>query len=239
MSMEILPAIDLIGGKCVRLKKGDYDKVTTYNDDPIKVALSFKEAGATWIHVVDLDAAKTGIPTNHEIMREIAMNVGLKVDAGGGIRNMETLKVLLEKYNVARAVLGTSAIKDPEFTTEALREYGERINIGIDAHDGMVATNGWIDTSKVRAIDFALKMKEKGATIVTFTDIARDGMMTGPAFDLTKELVDKTGLKVIASGGISCDEDVYHIKDSGAYGVIVGKAIYEGKVDLRKCIQNV
>lgn len=237
--MIILPAIDLIGGKCVRLQKGDYNKVTIYNDDPLAQAMSFKEAGAEWIHIVDLDAAKSGIPTNHEIIAQIASKTGLKVDTGGGIRNMDTLSRWIEDYGVSRCVLGTAAIKDRKFTEAAIARYGEKIAIGIDAKSGEVAVDGWTNGSGVNAVDFALIMKSIGAKTVVFTDIARDGMLTGPAVESTKEMVEKTGLDVIASGGIGCDDDVLNIKTSGCTGVIVGKAIYEGRVDLKKCLQSV
>lgn len=237
--MIILPAIDLIDGKCVRLQKGDYNKVTIYNDDPLAQAMSFKEAGAKWIHIVDLDAAKSGVPTNHKIIAQIADKTGLKVDTGGGIRNMDTLSRWIEDYGVSRCVLGTAAIKDRAFTEAAIAKYGDKIAIGIDAKSGEVAVDGWTNGSGVNAVDFALIMKSIGAQTVVFTDIARDGMLTGPAVESTKELVEKTGLDVIASGGIGCDDDVINIKSSGCTGVIVGKAIYEGRVDLKKCLQSV
>ncbi len=237
--MILLPAIDLLGGNCVRLRQGKYDDVTIYRDDPLAQAMDFVEAGSSWIHIVDLDAAKSGIPTNHEIIKTIASKTGLKVETGGGIRNMDTLKRWIEDYGVSRCVIGTSAIKDRKFTEEALKLYADKIAIGIDAHDGEVAVDGWTKGGGVKAVEFALQMKEIGAKTIIFTDISRDGMLTGPAFDSTKELVDKTGLDVVASGGIGSDEDVFHIKDSGCVGVIIGKAIYEGKVDLKKCMQNV
>ena len=152
---------------------------------------------------------------------------------------MDTLSSLIEEYGVSRCVLGTSAIKDRAFTEKALARYGSKIAIGIDAKGGEVAVDGWTEGSGVKAVDFALTMKSLGATTVIFTDIARDGMLTGPAFDATKEMVDKTGLDIIASGGIGSDEDIYYIKRSGAAGVIVGKAYYEGRVDLKACLQNV
>ena len=236
--MIILPAIDLIGGKCVRLRQGRYDDVTVYNDSPLDQAFMFKEAGATWIHVVDLDAAKSGVPENHEIIKQIAEKTGLKVDTGGGIRNMDTLSKWIEDYGVSRAVLGTAAVKDPGFTRAAIEKYGDKVAIGIDAHDGYVSVNGWTSDSTLKAVDFALKCKEIGAKTVVFTDISRDGMLTGPATEATKEMVEKTGLNVIASGGIGSDADVELIKTSGCAGVIIGKAIYEGKVDLAKCLRN-
>jgi len=235
----ILPAVDLLGGKCVRLLKGDYNKVTVYNDDPLEQAWQFKEAGAEWIHVVDLDAAKSGVPTNHEIIRAIAEKTGLKVDTGGGIRNMDTLRRWIEDYGVSRCVLGTAAVKDRAFTEKAIEMFEEKIAIGIDAKDGEVAVDGWTAGSGIDAVEFGQIMKSIGAKTVVFTDIARDGMLTGPAVESTKLMVEKTGLDVIASGGIGSDEDIMNIKTSGCAGVIVGKAIYEGKVDLKACLQSV
>ena len=223
----------------VRLRQGRYDDVTIYNDSPLDQAFMFKEAGATWIHVVDLDAAKSGVPENHEIIKEISVKTGLKVDTGGGIRNMDTLAKWIEEYGVSRAVLGTAAVKDPEFTRKAIERFGDKVAIGIDAHSGFVSVDGWTSDSELKAVDFALKCKEIGAKTVVFTDIARDGMLTGPAVEATKEMVEATGLDVIASGGIGSDEDVDLIKTSGCAGVIIGKAIYEGKVDLARCLQNV
>ncbi|MBR1796827.1 MAG: 1-(5-phosphoribosyl)-5-[Clostridiales bacterium] len=234
--MIILPAVDLLGGKCVRLLKGDYNKVTIYNDDPLGQAWAFREAGAEWIHVVDLDAAKSGVPTNHEIIKQIAEKTGLKVDTGGGIRNMDTLRRWIEDYGVSRCVLGTAAVKDRSFTEKAIELYEEKIAIGIDAKDGEVAVDGWTSGSGIDAVKFALMMKSIGARTVVFTDIARDGMLTGPAVDSTKHMVEKTGLDVIASGGIGSNQDIEDIRTSGCAGVIVGKAIYEGKADLKACL---
>ena len=236
--MIILPAVDLLGGKCVRLLKGDYDKVTVYNDDPLSQAWGFKEAGAQWIHVVDLDAARTGVPTNHAIIRQIAEKTGLKVDTGGGIRNMDTLRRWIEDYGVSRCVLGTAAVRDRAFTENALELYGDKIAIGIDAKDGEVAVDGWTEGSGLDAVEFALIMKSIGAETIVFTDIARDGMLTGPAVSSTKLMVESTGLDVIASGGIGSNEDIDKVRTTGCAGVIVGKAIYEGKVDLKACLQK-
>lgn len=236
--MIILPAVDLLGGKCVRLLKGDYDKVTVYNDDPLSQAWEFKEAGAQWIHVVDLDAARTGVPTNHAIIRQIAEKTGLKVDTGGGIRNMDTLRRWIEDYGVSRCVLGTAAVRDRAFTENALELYGDKIAIGIDAKDGEVAVDGWTEGSGLDAVEFALIMKSIGAETIVFTDIARDGMLTGPAVSSSKLMVESTGLDVIASGGIGSNEDIDKVRTTGCAGVIVGKAIYEGKVDLKACLQK-
>jgi len=237
--MIILPAIDLLGGEVVRLRQGKYDDVDAFAVTPLEQARMYGEVGAEWIHVVDLDAAKSGIPTNHEIIKSIASSTSLKVETGGGIRTMETLQKWIEEYGVSRAVLGTAAIKDPEFTRSAVEKYGDKIAIGIDAKDGDVAISGWTSGSGINAIDFAQKMEAIGVKTIIYTDISKDGMMKGPAVESTKEMVEKTGIDIIASGGISSDEDIDKIKTTGCAGVIVGRAIYEGKVDLKKCFQNV
>lgn len=236
--MIIYPAIDLLDGKVVRLKQGKYDQVTVYSDNPVAVAQKFREQGASWIHIVDLNAARSGIPANHEIIGQIACETGLKVQAGGGIRNIETLEKLLRVHGVSRCVIGTSAIRDREFTRMALRLYPQNVAIGIDAHDGEVAVDGWTAGSGVRATEFAATMQELGAETVIYTDITRDGMMTGPATAQTAAIVKATRLSVIASGGIGSEEDLWEIKKSGCSGIIVGKAIYEGKVRLFECLQK-
>lgn len=233
----IYPAIDIIGGKCVRLSQGDYDSVKVYSDDPISIARSFFDAGARWIHIVDLDAAKTGIPSNHKIIARIAKETGLLVQTGGGIRNMEILDNVLNS-NVKRAILGTSAVRDREFTENAISKYGDRIVIGIDAKNGEVAVDGWTSASQLTVIDFAMKMQELGARTAIYTDISRDGMFKGTHIEGIKELVSKTSMNVIASGGVGDINDVLAAKSAGASGVIIGKALYEGRVDLKECLQN-
>jgi len=236
--MIIYPAIDLLDGQCVRLSQGQYDQVTVYSDNPVKIAEGFAAAGAAWIHMVDLNAAKTGIPYNQSIIAAVVKNTGLKVQTGGGIRNLDTLRYLIEEIGVTRCVIGTSAIKDRAFTEKALALYGDKIAIGLDARNGEIAVDGWTSGSGVNVIDFAKTMQGIGAQTVIYTDIARDGMLTGPATQSTRELVDATGLSVIASGGIGSEEDITRIRTSGCSGVIVGKAIYEGKVRLSVCLQN-
>lgn len=236
--MIIYPAIDLLDGQCVRLSQGKYDQVTVYSDDPSAIAQGFADAGAKWIHMVDLNAAKTGIPENQAIIAAVAQKTGLKVQTGGGIRNLDTLRRLIEDIGVTRCVIGTSAIRDRAFTEKALALYGDRIAIGLDAKDGEIAVDGWTSGSGVNVIDFAKIMQGIGAQTVIYTDISRDGMLTGPATLSTRELVDATGLSVIASGGIGSEEDILEIRTSGCTGVIVGKAIYEGKVRLSVCLQN-
>jgi phosphoribosylformimino-5-aminoimidazole carboxamide ribotide isomerase len=236
--MIIYPAIDLLDGQCVRLSQGRYDQVTVYSNDPLYIAEGFADAGAKWIHMVDLNAAKTGIPVNQSIIAAVVKQTGLKVQTGGGIRNIDTLRYLIEEIGVSRCVIGTSAIKDRAFTEKALALYGDTIAIGLDAKNGEIAVDGWTSGSGINVIDFAKMMKEIGARTVIYTDIARDGMLSGPATESTRELFDATGLSVIASGGIGSEEDITLIQTSGCTGVIVGKAIYEGKVRLSVCLQN-
>ena len=234
----IYPAIDIIGGKCVRLTQGDYEKVKVYSEDPLSIAESFYKAGAKWIHIVDLDAAKSGIPSNNKIISKIALESGLLVQTGGGIRNMETLDTVLSS-GVKRAILGTGAVKNKDFTINAIKKYGGAIAIGIDARDGMVAVDGWTNSSGLQTVDFALEMKRIGAKTVIYTDISRDGMLKGTELEGLKLLVDKTGMDIIASGGVANFSHVIEAKHAGATGIIIGKAIYEGKVDLKTCLQNV
>lgn len=234
----IYPAIDIIDGKCVRLSQGDYNKVKVYNGDPVEVARGFQEAGAKWIHVVDLDAAKSGTPQNQDIIKKIAEKTNLSVQTGGGIRNMEILERVAGS-GIRRIILGTSAVNDREFTEKAIERYGDKIAIGIDAKDGMVAVQGWTSSSGLSATELASEMKKAGAKTIIYTDISRDGMLSGTEINGLLKIISETGLDVIASGGVSCMEDVIQAKNSGAAGIIIGKAIYEGKVDLKKCLQNV
>jgi len=236
--MIIYPAIDLLDGRCVRLTQGKYDQVKVYSEDPAAMARTFADAGSKWVHMVDLNAAKTGVPFNQAIIAEVAGNTGLKVQTGGGIRNLDTLKYLIEEIGVSRCVIGTSAIRDRAFTQKALALFGDKIAIGLDAKNGEIAVDGWTSGSGINVIDFAKIMQSIGAQTVIYTDIARDGMLTGPATESTRELVEATGLSVIASGGIGSEEDIAQIRTSGCSGVIVGKAIYEGKVRLQVCLQN-
>lgn len=187
--MIIYPAIDLLDGQCVRLSQGRYDQVTVYSDDPAAIAAGFAADGAKWIHMVDLNAAKTGIPANQSVIEAVVKQTGLKVQTGGGIRNLDTLRRLIEEIGVSRCVIGTSAIRDRAFTQKALALYGDKIAIGLDARNGEIAVDGWTSGSGINVIEFALIMKGIGAQTVIYTDIARDGMLTGPAAESTKELV--------------------------------------------------
>ncbi len=234
----VFPAVDLLGGKCVRLRQGSYSDVTVYSEDPLAVAFSFKKAGAGHIHIVDLDAARTGKPANSPIIAEIARQTGLFVQTGGGIRNMEILETVLGS-GISRAILGTVAVKDRKFTAEALKRYGNRIAVGIDSRNGKVAVQGWTEATEMKTLDLARLIESEGAETVIFTDISRDGMLNGTQLGGIRELVGGTRLNVIASGGIGSIADVADAKKAGASGAIIGKAIYEGKVDLKECLQSV
>lgn len=235
--MILYPAIDLLDGRCVRLRQGDYEAVTRYADDPIAVAEGFRKAGAAWIHVVDLDAARTGHAVNRTVISRIAAATGLRIQTGGGIRSMADVEALLEA-GLSRLVIGTAAVRDPAFAREVLAAHPDRIAIGIDARDGEVGVEGWTRGGGIQAVELALRMRELGARTVVYTDIARDGMLGGVALDNTREMVDRTGLAVIASGGVGSEQDIEEVRTTGAAGLIIGKAIYEGKVDLAACLKK-
>ncbi len=236
--MTIYPAIDIKDGKCVRLYKGDYDKVTVYNENPVEVAKEFKKAGAKFIHVVDLDGARDGGSINKEIIFKIAKELDIPVQTGGGIRDINTVKEYIEN-GINRVILGTAAINNPEFLKEAIEKFKEKIVVGIDAKDGYVAYSGWEKLSGKTAIDFAKEAERLGAKTIIYTDIATDGTLMGPSLKSTKELISSVSVDIIASGGVSSFADIMDIKEIGAEGVIVGKAIYEGKVDLKEVFDNV
>jgi phosphoribosylformimino-5-aminoimidazole carboxamide ribotide isomerase len=226
----ILPAIDLRGGKCVRLIQGDYGRETVYGDDAASVAREFERDGGDVIHVVDLDAAKTGELTNLDIVASIVKSVGIPVEVGGGIRSMESAAAVLET-GAARVICGTALVKEPGLAEALFDKYGERIVAGIDAREGMAAVAGWIDQSDVSAVDLAKSMEAKGCRRIILTDIARDGMLNGPNLDLLAEVAKAVSIPVIQSGGVGSLDHVRQIAEHGvAEGVIIGRAIYEGKL---------
>ncbi len=233
--MNIIPAIDLIGGKAVRLVKGDYNQVTVYSDTPVEVAKSFEAQGAKLLHVVDLDGAKDGSTANFATIREIVRETTLSVEVGGGIRSMETVKKYLE-LGVDRVIIGTAAVTDPTFLEEAVKQYGTHITVGVDIKDGMVAIKGWLEVSALSCFDFCQKMQDLGVATIICTDISKDGMMSGTNRELYRELYDRFTLNIIASGGVSSMEDIEVLSTMGLYGAIVGKAIYTGAVDLSQAI---
>ena len=234
--MILYPAIDLVGGKAVRLYKGDYAQMTVYSEDPVSVAKDFQKAGARRMHLVDLEAAKSGIPANAETIRSIAEQTDLFLEVGGGIRNMEILETYLS-LGVDRAILGTAAVTDPQFLREAVEAYGERIAVGVDLKDGFVAIKGWTETSELTAEDFFGRMEQLGVKTVICTDISRDGAMKGTNRALYKQLSDRFSIDLIASGGVSTMEDILALKEMGLHGAIIGKAYYTGAIDLKEALE--
>lgn len=235
--MIIYPAIDLKDGKCVRLSQGAFDKVTVFNDEPKNVAKSFQEAGASFIHVVDLDGARSGKSQNHEAIASIVSAINIPIQTGGGIRTMEDIEQKLS-MGVERIILGTAALKHPDLVKAAVKAYGNHIAVGIDASQGLVAVEGWEEVSRTKAVDICIKMKDIGVQTIIYTDIAKDGMMSGPNVEATKEIVETTGLSVIASGGVSSIDDLERLSEIGVSGVIIGKALYLGALDLKSVIQT-
>jgi len=235
--MQIYPAIDLKNGRCVRLKQGRFDDITFYGDDPVKQAQEWLKGGATFLHVVDLDGARTGNGENLEAIEKIVKAVDVPLQTGGGIRTMEDIKKRIDA-GVSRVIIGTAAVKNPELVKEAAALYGEKIAVGIDASNGMVAINGWESISNISTLELCKKMASYGVKYVIYTDIAKDGMMSGPNIEYTKELIDKTGLMVIASGGVSKMSDLENVEKTGAQGVIIGKALYQGTLKLNEVIQR-
>ncbi len=236
INMIILPAIDIIGGCAVRLYKGDYEQKTVYSTSPADVAKKFSEAGAEFIHLVDLDGAKSGETDNIDVIKNIVDTVGVKVEVGGGIRTIETI----EKYisiGVSRVILGTAAIKDPELTRAAVAKYGEKIAVGADLADGKVAIKGWTETSDITADKFFSDMEKIGVKTVICTDISRDGAMRGTNIALYAELGKKYSVDIVASGGVSSMDDVKALRELGLYGAIIGKAYYTGAIDLKEAIE--
>ena len=235
--MYLLPAIDILGGKAVRLAKGDYDRVTVYNDDPVEQARAFEDAGATWLHMVDLDAAKSGNPDNIDVVERILKATGLKVEIGGGIRNLEVIGRLVEA-GASRLVLGTALVRDPEFAQAAIERYGDALAAGIDAKSGEVAVAGWTEGSGITALDLAARMADMGYRHLVYTDIARDGMQTGIDEQAYVRMAEAFGHPVIASGGVANIDDIHRLAavSESIEGVIAGRAIYEGTLDLKEAI---
>lgn len=234
--MYIYPAIDLYGGKAVRLFKGDYAQMTVYSDDPVSVAKDFAAAGASHIHLVDLEGAKIGRPANLSTIAKIVETTGLFAEVGGGIRDMETVDSYLS-IGVSRVILGTAAVKDPDFLKEALAKYGEKIAVGVDLKDGFVAIKGWTETSDLKAEDFFIQMQNLGIKTIICTDISRDGAMKGTNRELYRDLSAKFDIDLIASGGVSSMEDVKALAEMKLHGAIIGKAYYIGAVDLQKAVE--
>lgn len=233
--MKIFPAIDLRNGKAVRLYQGDYDQMTVYSDSPVEVAKSFKDKGASCLHLVDLDGAKDGMLVNFATIKEIVEEVDMYVEVGGGIRDEDRIRQYLE-LGVGRVILGTIAVKEPEFLEAMVSKYGEKIAVGVDTRDGFVAINGWKEITDKESFEFCRYLRNIGVKTVIYTDISRDGGLEGTNMEAYKKLQEIEGLEVTASGGISFEEEITALKDVAA-AAILGKAIYSGKLDLERAVK--
>lgn len=236
--MKLFPAIDLYTGWAVRLYKGDYNQMTVYDKDPLAVARRFREAGAEYLHMVDLEGAKTGLTPNLEIVRAVTAQSGLQVEIGGGIRSEEVIKQYLDA-GVLRVILGTAAITQPGFVGEMVAKYGDRIAVGVDVRDGLVAIRGWTEVSDQKCFDFCQKMDSLGVKTIICTDISKDGVLGGTNLGLYKQLSEQLSLDIVASGGVSSLRDVVALRDMGLYGAILGKALYTGDLDLAQAVAAV
>ena len=234
--MKIFPAIDLYGGKAVRLYKGDYEQMTVYSDDPVAVALDFKAQGAEWIHLVDLEGARDGDTPNLETVRRIVKESGLSAEVGGGIRSLAVIEKYIEA-GVRRVILGTAAVTDPAFLSAAVEKYGDAIAVGVDIKDGNVAIKGWKETSSLEAFEFCRRLEALGVKTVISTDISKDGAMQGANHALYDAMRKELGMQIIASGGVSSIEDVKRLAAMELYGAIIGKAYYTKAISLEEAIE--
>ena len=235
--MLILPAIDLYEGKAVRLKRGDYAQITVYSDDPPILLKTFEQNGAKEVHVVDLEGARDGATPNLALIRKMKRSTSLVMEVGGGVRSMDTVKAYLEDAGVDRVILGTAAVTDPAFLEDSVKRYGSRIAVGVDIKDGCVAIRGWTEKSDLDAFGFCRRMQDIGVKTLIVTDISRDGMLEGANLSLYEKLTNEFSLNIIASGGVSSVQDVAALKGAIVYGAIVGKALYEGTVNLKELVE--
>lgn len=236
--IEIIPAVDIRGGRCVRLYQGNYDEETVFSEDPVEVALKWQSLGAPRLHIADLDGAARGAPGNLDIIKELASTLLVPVQLGGGIRQLKTIEQLL-KVGIERVILGTAAVEDPELVAEACRRFSECIIVAIDTREGWVATRGWQQETRLTAIELAKSMLQLGVKRFIYTDISRDGTLTEPNFAAFTELVNEIKRPVIASGGISSLNHLKMLKQLGAEGAIVGKALYTGDINLKQALDVV
>ena len=234
--MIIFPAIDLFGGKAVRLYKGDYSQMTVYSDSPLSVARDFQTCGAKYIHLVDLEGAKEGSTPNIRFIKEIVNKTGLFAEVGGGIRNMETVEDYVNA-GVGRVILGTAAVNDKIFLKNAVKTFNEKIAVGADISDGFVAIKGWTEKTSIHYSDFLKEMEDIGVSTVIMTDISKDGAMKGCNLSLYEDIKNFSSVNVIASGGVSSIDDVKRLRSTGIYGAIIGKAYYTGAINLKKAIE--
>lgn len=234
--MDLLPAIDLMDGKCVRLIQGDYHRQITYEDDPVRQARTFADAGASWLHIVDLDGAKVGKPMNIEAIKSISeAALGLKIEVGGGIRDEDAITRMLDA-GVERVIIGTMAANEFDWFAEMANKFTGRIVLGLDARGSKVSTSGWLKDSHLKLRDFAIKAAVLPLAAIIYTDISKDGMMAGPNLERTQALAESVDVDIVAAGGVTLIEDVRKLKDMGIAGAIIGRAIYEGKIDLSEAI---
>ncbi len=242
--MQLYPAIDIRGGKCVRLRQGNYNDETVFGDDPVQMALQWKEQGAEWLHLVDLDGAKEGKPVNHDVVRRIVEATGIPCQMGGGIRSEESIKLALEEVGLTRVIIGTKALKEPDWFADACQRFPEKLALGLDAKDSMIATEGWLEVSEVSVMDLAKQFVDVPLSAVIYTNIANDGMMQGVDDGTLSDLrkLAEMGLPVIASGGVTTMDDIRAVQKisndvPSLIGAIVGRAIYEGTIDVREACQ--
>lgn len=233
--MIILPAIDIKDGQCVRLTKGDFATVEKVAEDPLGTARRFEEAGAEWLHMVDLDGAKEGSLKNTEVFIKVAQNTGMKIELGGGIRTLESIDYYMEQ-GISRVIIGSAAISNRELVKRAAEKYGERIAVGIDARNGMVSGDGWLTDSSITYLELAKTMEEIGIGCIIFTDISKDGTLSGPNLEQLFQIKEAVSCDIIASGGIHTLKDIIDLKEMGLYGVICGKSIYKGTLSLEEAI---
>lgn len=234
--MDILPAIDLVGGKCVRLIQGQYDKQITYQDDPVAQAREFYELGSQWLHVVDLDGAKEGRPVNADVVARICKDVPLKVELGGGVRDEETIRMMLEA-GVTRLIIGTRAVKHFDWFTEMTRLFPGRLVLGLDARGANLATEGWLEQGGQDLLEFARQAAGLPIAAIIYTDISKDGMLSGPNLERTRQLAEAVDAGVVAAGGVTTVEDIKALKQADVAGAIIGRAYYEGKIDIRAALE--
>ena len=234
--MIILPAIDIKDGNCVRLFKGEYSTAHKVADSPYLAAQGFADAGATWMHMVDLDGAKDAKLINADLIADVAKSSGLKVEVGGGIRNMQAIEYYLSR-GIDRVILGSAAVKNQQFVVDAVKNYGDKIIVGIDAKDGMVKAEGWLDNSDIYYVELAKRMEDVGVQTIVFTDIDQDGTLAGPNLKQLDDLIHEVSCNIIASGGVAVLKDIINLSELDVYGAICGKAIYSGTLDLKQAIE--
>jgi len=233
--LDVIPAIDIRDGRCVRLEQGDYDRETVFGDDPVKMAVRWAALGAKRIHVVDLDGARDGSQANAEVVRRIVQTVDSAIQYGGGIRDIATLERTLES-GVSRVVIGTAAVKDPQMLRDAVAVAGDHLIVSVDAREGLVSLQGWTESTDISALALIERLQGMGVQRVVYTDIMRDGVKGGPSFTMYDRLTAETSVKVIAAGGVSSIEDLRRLREAGVDGAIIGRALYRGELDLSEAI---